>query len=1175
MDENSENPASPRLTSRKVAGRALVNLGSFLLTGVIAATVILHARLAMGPVRLDALTPAIEARVNDQLNGWRAELGGAALSLNRMQREIAFTLNDLSLHAPDGERVAGAPFASMRFALGPAIRGVLAPTSLRLDGADAVLVREADGRFRFAMMNAGASGPDAAAPETAPPANQSANAPEPPELETGFAAIARFVEGLAGDRQAPPTLAEFERIEITKLNLTYRDEMSNQAWRAKEAELSVARTVRGLEAALNANLVIDPARPAVQVALSGRRPPEADAVALRARFQDAPAGAIASQVPRGMEALGAVSGLFSGAIDAEVSLINGDLLSLSAELAAEDVEIEAAELQLNEMAAAAAYDAQREELSLSRLALKLPGGEATLSGAARFQRGPDGAAAGAEIDLVLDSAVISDTALFETPVVVSGGEARLEIVREPFQATAPRWAVQIDDVAISGAAALREEALGGGGEPIWRGEVSGDLGALSVGDLKRLWPIGAAEGAREWVVTHLLRGSIDGGAFSARFGPVAQPGAPGGVETDVQFLDLTFNFSDLDSRYLEEMTPITGGVGSGRVGLDRFDLTVTGGTVDLGGGLGVLEIAGSRFAIPTLEPEIPPAEVDLVVDGPIKAALSLMDQQPLALISKLGLNPASVAGASRIEAGLRFPLAAALELEEIEVAAGADLKNVALTPPGLPFSVAARTGRLEADAAQLSLVADAEIKGAPAKVEWRETFSPEKGKPRSQFDVRARLDKAGLANLMGASPHFMGGAVAARLRARLIDSRPAALSLDLDLKDAALQIARIGWEKPAGVSGSARVEAAATAAETTISTLEAEIGTLRLSGGGRIDGEGRLGRLELTELAIGEGTELSLILAANAEDEWAVSVSGPKLDLRPAIAAAESGDDAEGEAEAETEETERTRPIRVEAAVRSVTLSDSTALREVAADALLGVDGGVDAQVKAIAQGPEGDRAPLEGRYVDDGERRRVVVESLQAGALLRALGYFDDGSEGRARIDASIEPGGAVAGALLMEDFVVKDAPELAQILSFATLFGIYDQLQSGGVSFSQVRAPFRLADGVLTIEEAAATGPSIGLTLSGVYRREDGSLDFTGSLSPAFAVNGLISGVPVIGDLLTGGSGEGVIGVAYSVTGSVSEPEVSVNPLSVFAPGPFRQLFQGGESDQEGLLPMRRYER
>ncbi|MBX2855695.1 MAG: hypothetical protein KTR21_11945, partial [Rhodobacteraceae bacterium] len=159
----------------------LVNFGSFLLTGVIAATVILHARLAMGPVRLDALTPAIEARVNDQLSGWRADLGGAALALNRKQREIAFSLNDLSLFSPDGERVAGAPLASMRFALGPAIRGVLAPISLRLHGADAVLARETDGRFRFAMMNAGAAEPEvepgAAAEAETTPSPQPSTAP--------------------------------------------------------------------------------------------------------------------------------------------------------------------------------------------------------------------------------------------------------------------------------------------------------------------------------------------------------------------------------------------------------------------------------------------------------------------------------------------------------------------------------------------------------------------------------------------------------------------------------------------------------------------------------------------------------------------------------------------------------------------------------------------------------------------------------------------------------------------------------------------------------------------------------------------------------------------------------------------------------------------------------------
>ena len=42
------------------------------------------------------------------------------------------------------------------------------------------------------------------------------------------------------------------------------------------------------------------------------------------------------------------------------------------------------------------------------------------------------------------------------------------------------------------------------------------------------------------------------------------------------------------------------------------------------------------------------------------------------------------------------------------------------------------------------------------------------------------------------------------------------------------------------------------------------------------------------------------------------------------------------------------------------------------------------------------------------------------------------------------------------------------------------------------------------------------------------------------------------------TGGEGGGLIGVVYSVEGSMDDPEVSVNPLSALAPGFLRGLFE-----------------
>lgn len=58
---------------------------------------------------------------------------------------------------------------------------------------------------------------------------------------------------------------------------------------------------------------------------------------------------------------------------------------------------------------------------------------------------------------------------------------------------------------------------------------------------------------------------------------------------------------------------------------------------------------------------------------------------------------------------------------------------------------------------------------------------------------------------------------------------------------------------------------------------------------------------------------------------------------------------------------------------------------------------------------------------------------------------------------------------------------------------------------------------------------------------------------------VNSLLSSIPLVGEILTGGSG--LIAATYTMKGPSKDPQVSVNPLSILTPGFLRKiLFEGG---------------
>jgi hypothetical protein len=76
-------------------------------------------------------------------------------------------------------------------------------------------------------------------------------------------------------------------------------------------------------------------------------------------------------------------------------------------------------------------------------------------------------------------------------------------------------------------------------------------------------------------------------------------------------------------------------------------------------------------------------------------------------------------------------------------------------------------------------------------------------------------------------------------------------------------------------------------------------------------------------------------------------------------------------------------------------------------------------------------------------------------------------------------------------------------------------------------------------------------------VYRDAD-VVDIYGTIVPAYAINSVLGRIPVLGKLLTGGEkGGGVFAANYSMSGSIDEPKILVNPLSALTPGFLRKVF------------------
>jgi hypothetical protein len=69
---------------------------------------------------------------------------------------------------------------------------------------------------------------------------------------------------------------------------------------------------------------------------------------------------------------------------------------------------------------------------------------------------------------------------------------------------------------------------------------------------------------------------------------------------------------------------------------------------------------------------------------------------------------------------------------------------------------------------------------------------------------------------------------------------------------------------------------------------------------------------------------------------------------------------------------------------------------------------------------------------------------------------------------------------------------------------------------------------------------------------------MDMTGTFMPAYGLNRLFAELPIIGAILGNGRDRGLLGITFKVVGRFDQPKLTINPLSIIAPGVFRQIFE-----------------
>tara|TARA_Y200000002_G_scaffold100139_1_gene81189 strand:- start:751 stop:2922 length:2172 start_codon:yes stop_codon:yes gene_type:complete len=198
-----------------------------------------------------------------------------------------------------------------------------------------------------------------------------------------------------------------------------------------------------------------------------------------------------------------------------------------------------------------------------------------------------------------------------------------------------------------------------------------------------------------------------------------------------------------------------------------------------------------------------------------------------------------------------------------------------------------------------------------------------------------------------------------------------------------------------------------------------------------------------------------------------------------------------------------------------------------------------------------------DGKYLDISLRvdsvtnkKKLEIYSDLPKPLLSNYKFFDGLTGGQLLILSSYDDNNSNIN-LSIENFKVKDAPDLVKLLSLADFGGMVDALSGDGLSFEKLEMSMEKNNQVINLNELYAIGPSISILMEGYVETKTGLVSLKGTMVPAKTLNIFLSKLPIVGDILIPKEiGEGLFGISFKMKGMPGKIKTTINPIKTLTP-------------------------
>ncbi|KKX33828.1 DUF3971 domain-containing protein [Rhizobium sp. LC145] len=667
------------------------------------------------------------------------------------------------------------------------------------------------------------------------------------------------------------------------------------------------------------------------------------------------------------------------------------------------------------------------------------------------------------------------------------------------------------------------------------------LPSMEVTGVKQLWPFWMARNPRTWVAENMFGGTVTNGSIAVFIpaGRMHGPGIP--LELDEDELRISFDIADARLDLPGHIPPLRDITGHFDLKGEALNVSVANARSYFPSGRGVT-VDGGTFAIASTYTKPLMADLAVKVSGSADALTELANFQPINALKGTGFKPEDFAGGAKADIKARFGLISNQNPPKPTWNAHLNLDDVDLLPELSGRRFGGLTGTFDVDTEAARLTVKGTVDDVPADIKLVEPVGTASKVQRERV-IKATLNDEQRERLAPGLSDIVEGTIAAELT--WLDEHRQAVALDLTR--ATLSVPWLGWTKGSGIGATAKFELSSEGSRADVRNFD-------LKG----DGFGARGNLTLVDdgLTAAEFSRVRLspaddysVAVKRAKGAYDISISGAVADIRPVITRLKA--DNGGNKDDAGRATIRAKLDRMigfgDESLSNVSLLFSVRDGEVSSADFSGVTGSGQAVVSEMSRG------------------NTISITSGDAGAVARFMDLYNNMRGGLLNLRLRAQQGGAWGGSIDVRSFSLVNESRLQSMVSTpvgkdgrSLNSAVKRDIDVSSAKFQRGFARLVYRNGSLAVDNGVVRGEQIGATFQGVLRDAGGNMGMTGTFMPAYGLNRLFAELPLIGIFLGNGTDRGLLGITFKLEGPFDTPKLTVNPLSLIAPGVFRQIFE-----------------